>query len=310
MDSSQIVDLRKSLLDTMDKIHQVCEENHITYFIIGGTALGAVRHGGFIPWDTDIDIAMKREDYDKFIATANSFLGRDYYCASYVNEENWYHPHALVFNKRTLINWNRSYYRNKKDCPVYVDIFPLDYAPYDEKRQKRQAKGIRRKIYLQSRRECILYQRNGTIEMSIKKAVSGILHIVPDRTFNASLDQAMSRYSSNPTKQLCSMASHYSYKKQLMPYEYYGNGKLYTFEGRYYRGPAMVDAYLTQLYGDYMELPPVEKRTEYMDYIDHIDFNINISTAPAGGDSSSRISASFRIYLSTESCHCSLKAVA
>ena len=83
----------------------------------------------------------------------------------------------------------------------------------------------------------------------------------------------MKKYSEHNNGNLCSMASHYSYKKQLMPVEIYGFGKLYEFEGRHYRGPADIDEYLKRLFGNYMELPPVEKRTEYMDYISDIVTN-------------------------------------
>lgn len=92
MRQEQIGELRMSLLTIMDEIHRVCEENNITYYIIGGTALGAVRHKGFIPWDTDIDIAMRREDYDKFLACANKKLKSNFYCACYLNEDKWTHP--------------------------------------------------------------------------------------------------------------------------------------------------------------------------------------------------------------------------
>lgn len=273
MDLSQINQLRLCLLNTMDEIHRVCEKHQITYYIVGGTALGAVRHDGFIPWDTDIDIAMRREDYDRFTKSSNLFLEERYYCAHYENTERWYHPHALVFNTNTMVHWNRSYYKNKADCPIYVDIFPLDYAPGDSDLQVAQEKEVRRKIYLQSRRECIIYQRNGLAERVAKRAYSSFLRFVPDYAFNASLDSTMKKYFTTPTDYLCSMASRYSYKKQLMPDAFYGKGDLYHFEGRLYRGPAMMDAYLSQLYGDYMQWPPEDKRTEYMDYIDCIEFN-------------------------------------
>lgn len=271
MRQEQIEDLRNSLLTIMDEIHRVCEENEIKYYIIGGTALGAIRHSGFIPWDTDIDIAMRREDYNRFVQSANNYLNSNFYCASYINEERWTHPHALVFDKRTLIHWNCEYYKNKVDCPIYVDVFPLDYAPNDEKNQEQQAKLIRRKMYLQSRRECVLYQRNNLMQIVMKKIYAAALHIRSDYAFNKSMDDVMSKYSKESGEMLCSMASHYSYKKQLMPANVYGNGKLYKFEGRYYRGPSKINEYLERLYGDYMQLPPVEKRTEYLDYISYIE---------------------------------------
>ena len=71
MDASQINVLRTSLINIMDEVHRVCEDNNIPYYIIGGTALGAVRHKGFIPWDTDKDIALRREDYDRYVSICN-----------------------------------------------------------------------------------------------------------------------------------------------------------------------------------------------------------------------------------------------
>ena len=270
MIASQIEELRETLLDIMDEVHRICSENNISYYIIGGTALGAVRHKGFIPWDTDIDIAMKREDYDRFLSISNQKLAPAYYCAYYGNTKAWYHPHALVFKKKTKILWNYDYYRNKRECPIYIDVFPLDRVPSDTRKMHRQEKNVRRKMYLQSRRECVLYQRNSTLVCWAKELISIILHIQKNESFNRRLDMAMSCYKSEKNDYICSMASHYSYEKQCMSEAIYGTPQKYEFEGRAYYGPEQIERYLSQLFGDYMKLPPEDKRTENMDYIEKI----------------------------------------
>lgn len=273
MDTRQIKELRETLLCIMDEIHRVCVGAGIQYYIIGGTALGAVRHKGFIPWDTDIDIAMRRDDYERFCKESNNMFNTNFFCANYMNTSNWYHPHALVFKTDTKIHWNRDYYKNKKDCPVYVDVFPLDYTPFDEKKKKYQEKRIRKMLYLQSRRECILYKRNGFMEQAIKKFLSLVLHCQSNYSFNRSLDRLMKKYSCGSCQEtICSMASHYSYSKQCMPTRIYGKAQLVEFSGRQYYAPEHLEEYLTQLFGNYMELPPVERRSEYMGYIGYIDF--------------------------------------
>lgn len=272
MDMNQIQELRNTLLDIMDEVHRVCVENHVDYYIIGGTALGAIRHKGFIPWDTDIDIAMKRPDYDRFMKICNQKLAKCFFCSHYENTAGWYHPHALVFKKGTMIHWNREYYRKKKDIPVYIDIFPLDRCPVEEEKKREQEKKVRKKLFLQSRRECILYQRNSWMVRMTKRIVSALLHIQSNKSFNHSLDQEMKHYSDYVSSEICSMASHYSYSKQCMEESIYGKPVLYAFENRAYYGPEQITVYLQKLFGDYMELPPVEKRTEYMDYIGKIDF--------------------------------------
>lgn len=81
---------------------------------------------------------------------------------------------------------------------------------------------------------------------------------------------AMSCYKSEKNDYICSMASHYSYEKQCMSEAIYGTPQKYEFEGRAYYGPEQIERYLSQLFGDYMKLPPEDKRTENMDYIEKI----------------------------------------
>lgn len=275
MNPNQIGDLRKTLLSIMDEVHRVCEENSIKYYIIAGTALGARRHAGFIPWDTDIDIAMERNEYERFLEIFNKRASKVFFCAHYNNTANWYLPHALVLNTETMIHWNRELYKSKANIPVYVDVFPLDYCPSNENKKAQQAKAIKWLKKLQSRRECIIYQRNNPWQILLKKLICWMLHVQSNQVFNRILDNAMKRYSDHPKEQICSMACRYSYEKQCMQSEIYGQPTLYEFEGRQYYGPEKISRYLEKLYGDYMVLPPENERTEYMDYIGSIDFKID-----------------------------------
>lgn len=211
MDKQQLPELRKTLLEIMDAIHELCVKEKIRYYIIGGTALGAIRHGGFIPWDTDIDIAMPRSDYNKFFEICDKCIRTGFGSISYHNENKFYLPHALVVKKATLIHWNSSYYKkNKIDIPIYVDVFPLDEAPDNEKNRIAQEKAIRRKIRLQSRRNCIIYQRNNLMQQIIKTSVAMLLSGQSNKAFNSQLDALMARYSDGTHHTWCSMASHYS----------------------------------------------------------------------------------------------------
>lgn len=265
--------LQQTQLEIMDEIHRICTENGIVYYMIGGTALGAVRHGGFIPWDLDIDIAMKRADYDLFKKICTTQLNERFMYRDYTNTSNYDHPHALVCIKNTvLISKFDVFNPEQENLGIYLDIFPLDNAPDDAALQQKQKHCILN-ISKTKRFKVGRCYHAGRLKRLAKKTVSTLMFWTSVDALNAKLDACMRQYNSQPTGYLCSMASHYSYEKQCMPEEIYGEPQLIAFEGRAYYAPAQLDDYLKRIFKDYMKLPPEEERQANLDVFKKVVFD-------------------------------------
>ena len=132
IDTSEMKLIEMSILNEIDRF---CKERGITYFLFVGTLLGAVRHKGFIPWDDDIDICMKREDYEKFFHDFN--INRDdcLFAVNYKNDDEYYLASGKVIDTRTLL------IEEKDAAPigVYVDVFPMDRLPNNKFKFKYRA---------------------------------------------------------------------------------------------------------------------------------------------------------------------------
>ena len=128
--------LKKYETKILDKIVSICEENNITYYLAYGTLLGAVRHKGFIPWDDDIDIYMKPEEYYKFKKVMLKNPDKDYFYQS-LETEKYY---GLTFAKLRMNNTSVIEERIKEEklhTGIYVDIFPLLPFPTEKKDQEK-----------------------------------------------------------------------------------------------------------------------------------------------------------------------------
>lgn len=120
-------------MKVLAEIDKVCRKHAIEYFVYAGTLLGAVRHKGFIPWDDDIDIAMKREDYMKFMSIASKELPASFFVNSIYENSEYINPFACVINHE-YIDFSKEHLEQWYGCPwmVGVDVFPMDYLPEDE----------------------------------------------------------------------------------------------------------------------------------------------------------------------------------
>ena len=256
MKKEEVISLQNVQLEIMDEIHRVCLKNELRYYLIGGSALGAVRHKGIIPWDVDIDIAMPRADYESLIHRfANDFSSR-FSLHDYTTDKGFECPHLLVYlNDSQIIGTDFGECR----CGIYVDVLPLDICPNGKIKNMLHGKYL---AFIKS----IISNRNFRPGRSVlftvmHRMISSILGFVSIDFLNHYQQKVMQKYNNiNNATQWCSKASHYAYRKLCMPIEYFGKPTLVDFSNRQYYVPEKVELYLHQLFGDYMKLPPIENQ--------------------------------------------------
>jgi len=257
-----ITEVQTMLLDLMKTVHQFMEEHHLPYYLLGGSALGAIRHGGFIPWDDDIDIGMKRDDYERFIALSDRFDSR-YEVANLWNQKNCDYGLTRIYINHTYID-NPTTAATKLDTRLYFDIFPLDNVPDDPKELAAFEKRIIKKKRLLQMVDARDYQTS-KVKFLVKRVISLVLRPFRQPILR-SFDRLMKRYRHHNTERICSLCSQYSFEKQVMPKTVYGTPTAHRFEDTELYLPENPEAYLTTLFGeDYMTVPPVEKRRSGFD---------------------------------------------
>lgn len=127
MDSKVLDRLHNEMLVIYEEISRICDKHNLTYFVVGGTLLGAVVHKGYIPWDDDLDIAMPRDDYDKFIEICQKELNDKFFIHHTVTDENYWIPFAkLRMNNTVFLEEKRK--NVNSHAGIYVDVFPFDYS--------------------------------------------------------------------------------------------------------------------------------------------------------------------------------------
>lgn len=267
---------QEAQLIIMDIVHKFCIENRIRYYIIGGTALGAKRHKGFIPWDVDIDIAMLRDDYEKFISLATSKLPSLCECRYFGNTKNHISPHALIILKNSRLVFNTDELNKIYNREVYIDVMPLDKAPLSLEKQKKQAQDLNIISKIKYYKHGVIYKSNTRVVAFLKKIRRIILSIISWKQLNILQHKIMIRHRNEESNFVCSMASHYSYIKQCMNSNIYGEPTLMEFEGRQYYAPERIDEYLTKIYGNYMLLPSLAQQEKQKEVIREVYISDNI----------------------------------
>lgn len=236
-------------LDLLKKFIQVCDKYNIKYFITAGSLLGVIRHGGFIPWDDDIDIGMLRSEYNKLLEIADKEFKEPYFFQTPYSD-NIYRGHAQLRNSKTS-----SILPNEIDCNfnqgIFIDIFPYDEYP----KTSRHFRSQKRHISIYSRLLTNYYLSNHkTLRSKILYGMNTILfHIISPRKFYRHYEKICSKYDGVGNGLISNLSFKYGREKYMHKKEYFEDLIDATFEGIRVKIPREYDKILTRQYGNYHE---------------------------------------------------------
>lgn len=254
MQANELRELQMKELEMLLEVERICQKHAITYYLIGGSALGAVRHGGFIPWDDDVDIALPRSDYLRFLKICAQELQGSYYLQTYQTQPHFPFSYAKIYRHNTT--FIEPYLAKLRiHHGIFIDVFPLDGVPHFPLFRMIQDiffKVVRRIPIGKSRR--LTFWRCW------------------------SMDWIISRVSTDLAE---NWANHIGGAREIMDRRIFGAPRRIQFEGHDLPVPNQCEKYLANLYGDFMELPSVDQRhghqplvvdvnKSYREYLGHL----------------------------------------
>jgi lipopolysaccharide cholinephosphotransferase len=247
-------------INILREIDRICRANDIPYFITNGTLLGAVRHKGFIPWDDDIDVAMLRPDFNRFVKHAREWLSASYEFISPETYEKCPGELSKVIDGSTTLIERWSY---NQLGGVYVDVWVLD-AVSDKRWQRRlhfsAYKVLNRLLYMRNRDP---YKRGHGMSSWWPRIVQSLFK---NSTLQRWMHKVQTACDFDKHDKICMLDNG---EKSIISKKVIGQRKEYEFESQLFFGPEDYDTYLRALYGEYMELPPENKRRVHRpDYVD------------------------------------------
>lgn len=256
--------LQRKQLEILLEFDRVCNEMGLNYSISSGTLLGAIRHKGFIPWDDDVDVVMLREDYEKFLEEGKRYLPKNYFIQTYENDKNYPHNFAKIVDISTTL---REGYTSNIDMinGIFIDIFPIDRVS-SNKIIRRIDNLLLSIIYLvkhSSNPGWIKKTKRGYNRL-IKYCILPLSRCIGTRRLNRLETYIKTKnnkegnnytYGDNYVIPLINLN-----KAMLLPIEIFSDCEYIDFEEYKVKAIKEYDIYLTAIYGDYMQLPPTEKR--------------------------------------------------
>lgn len=248
-------EVRNIQIDILDVVSSFCDDNHIKYWIDSGTLLGAVRHKGYIPWDDDIDIGMLRPDFDKFMIAFNANRNDKYKFVSGEITDDFNAAHGKVLDTSTILYEPDI---NGFKLAVNIDVFVYDNAPDDDKLVKKMFDKRDFYRFLSEYRYLGRINENNTFaQRIIKRVFFFFLHLFPKDHFVKKMARNARRYQNVRTPRIGNFTA---YSRTVCRVDAFDNTIPMEFEGKVYQAPKGWDDMLKAMFGDYMTLPPVEKR--------------------------------------------------
>lgn len=248
-----IEDMRRIQLDIMDEIHRMCLEHGLTYYLAYGSLLGAVRHGGFIPWDDDTDILMLRADYEELLTNFDQWRSSDRFALASYRAGGSFYPFTKVVDATTVVLEN--FVRKDEDVGVWVDIFPYDEVdPTD------------RALFRKRMRANLMYSfilADPAVGSSpwvklVKRIVCPLVARRDPRKYAAIIDD-LARHACPEGSPLLADIVAQGDGDHVFPKELFEPIEM-KFEDRTYWAPAGYEEFLTIQYGDWKTPPSIDDR--------------------------------------------------
>lgn len=259
MKEIQIAELRELQMQILDYVDAFCRRHNIKYTLSGGTLLGAVRHGGYIPWDDDMDVQMLRAEYERFTELWNKEKPNHghFELVNIESGNNMGYPFGKVHDMRTV-----TFLGKFERTGVYIDIFPVDGVRDEEDFVKRHEQI--RSLYVQRFRilERILIHSE---PFNLKRFIRLLIYPAPNKTYNQ-IAEEINNLAKDSGRGECP----YTYEmiaglkcKRPIPSGVFHEYADIRFEDRTYMSVKDYDTYLRQTFGNYMTPPPMKEREQH-----------------------------------------------
>lgn len=252
-------EIQLSCLEVLKGFDALCRKHSLTYFLSGGTLLGAIRHKGFIPWDDDVDVMMPRADYQRLLAIAQEEADPRWGFYSLDTRSDYGRPWARMTDERTRRSGAGLFANDTSG--TYIDIFPVDGMPTGR---------LATRIFFARIRINDMLWRTATRSSigqkermkALKKLASLLLRPIGPRPFARKMNRIAMLQDYSGRFRGVSMITHYGAREKMLA-SVFDHAVEVDFEGLRLPAPSGYDAYLTRLYGDYMQLPPEHRRVTH-----------------------------------------------
>ena len=259
MKELNIDEIRLIQLGVLKKVATYCEDNNLAYSLCGGTLLGAVRHKGYIPWDDDIDIMMPRLDYEKLIESYND---EELTLFEIRKNKKYDKPFAKIADNKTILKENT---KTNYEIGVNIDIFPVDGFPSDSKLIENHVRKIKSYYNLLVFRSLKTRKGRNMIKNTSLLILQPLVRLIPKIFFMKRIVELAKVYDFEISRNAGIAVWGYG-TREVCPKHIFEEYIMYKFEEFEFKGIKDFDTYLTNVYGDYMKLPPEEKRVTHHDF--------------------------------------------